>query len=128
MSVVANDNDDDNDNPNNYIFAMKDTKLYVPVVILSAKGKQKLSQRYRYISWSTNESCCSFGLKCFGIISYYYICVCNMRLHPLSIIKTTKYFNYEPRFNCVFSRNNLRRIKVGIYIINLDHKKNKGAH
>ena len=26
-------------------------------------------------------------------------------------IEITKYFNYEPRFNGVFSRDNLRRIK-----------------
>ena len=32
-------------------------------------------------------------------------------LHSLSNIKTTNYFNYEPRFDDVFSRNNLRRLK-----------------
>ena len=30
-------NDNTNDNPNNIIFTVKDTKLYVPVVTLSAK-------------------------------------------------------------------------------------------
>ena len=32
-------------------------------------------------------------------------------LHPLSNIEITKYFNYKPSFNCVFSRNNLPRMK-----------------
>ena len=37
-------------------------------------------------------------------------------LHPVSNIKITKYFSYEPRFNGVFSRNNLTRIKnLGFY-------------
>ena len=38
------------------------------------------------------------------------------------------FFNYEPRFNDVFSRSNLPRIKDGAYIINLDYKKSKGTH
>ena len=41
-------------------------------------------------------------------------------LHPLRNIETTNYFNYEPRVNGVFSRNNLSRIKDGAYAINLD--------
>ena len=32
-------------------------------------------------------------------------------------------FNYELRFNGVFSRNNLLRIKHGAYVINLNDKK-----
>ena len=38
-------------------------------------------------------------------------------LHPLSNIKITKYFSYKPRFNCVFSTNNLPRIRDGAYDI-----------
>ena len=34
-------------------------------------------------------------------------------LHPLIKIEITNYFNYKPRFNGVFSRNNLPRIKDG---------------
>ena len=49
-------------------------------------------------------------------------------LHPLHNIKITNYFNYKPRFNGVFSRNNIPRIKDGTYVINLDDKKNKGTH
>ena len=44
-------------------------------------------------------------------------------LHSLSNIKTTNYFNYEPRFDDAFSRNNLRRLKDWAYVINLDGKK-----
>ena len=32
-------------------------------------------------------------------------------LRPLSNLETAKYFNYEPRFNGVFSRNSLPTIK-----------------
>ena len=35
-------------------------------------------------------------------------------LHPLSNIEITKYFNYEPRFNYVFSRDHLPKIKDGV--------------
>ena len=34
----------------------------------------------------------------------------------------------EKRFNGVFSRNNLPKLKKGAYVINLDHSKNTGTH
>ena len=40
--LSAADNDNTNANPNNIISAIKGTKLYVPVVTLSAKDNQKL--------------------------------------------------------------------------------------
>ena len=40
----------------------------------------------------------------------------------------TNYFNCKPRFNDIFSRNNLPRIKNGVYVINLDDKKSKGTY
>ena len=40
-------------------------------------------------------------------------------------IEITNYFNYEPRFNGVFSRNNLPRIKDRAYVISLNDKKVK---
>ena len=43
-------------------------------------------------------------------------------LHPLRKMEITKYFIYESRFNGIFSRNNLPRIKDGVYVINLDDK------
>ena len=49
-------------------------------------------------------------------------------LHHLNNIEITNLFRYEPRFNSVFSRNNLPRIKDGTYFINLDDKNSKRAH
>ena len=46
-------------------------------------------------------------------------------LLPLSNIEITKYFNYEPRFDGVFPRNNLLRIEDGAYVTNLNDKKVK---
>ena len=43
---------------------------------------------------------------------------CFVPLHPLSNIEITQYFNYEPRFNGVYSRDNLPRIKDGAHVIN----------
>ena len=40
--LSAAGNDDTNANPNNIIFTIKGTKLYVPLVILSARDNQKL--------------------------------------------------------------------------------------
>ena len=48
--------------------------------------------------------------------------------HPLTNFEIQKYKN-EPRFNGVFSRNNLpKKIKDGTYIINLDEYANVGTH
>ena len=44
MASNGNDNDDDDANSNNIIFIIKDTKLHVLVVTLSAKDNQKLSK------------------------------------------------------------------------------------
>ena len=49
-------------------------------------------------------------------------------LNPLNNIEITNYFNDEPIFNGVFSRNNLPRIKDGGYVINLDDKNSNAAH
>ena len=43
LSAAGNDNT--NANPDNIIFTITDTELYVPVVTLSAKGNQQLSKR-----------------------------------------------------------------------------------
>ena len=39
--MFGNENDNDNAYSNNVIFTMKDTKLYLPVVTLSAEDNQK---------------------------------------------------------------------------------------
>ena len=44
-------------------------------------------------------------------------------------IEISEYYKNEPRFNGVYSRNNLsNKIKVGAYVINLDKYKNTGTH
>ena len=41
--------------------------------------------------------------------------------HPLTNIEINEYYKNEPRFNAVYSRNNLpNKIKKGAYVINLD--------
>ena len=41
--------------------------------------------------------------------------------HPLSNFELEMYYQNEPRFNGVFSRNNLpKKIKDEVYLINLD--------
>ena len=40
--------------------------------------------------------------------------------HPLTIFEIQKYYENEPKFNSVYSRNNLSKIKDGTYIINID--------
>ena len=41
--------------------------------------------------------------------------------HPLINFEIEKYYQDEPRFNGVYSRNNLpKKIKEGQYVINLD--------
>ena len=52
-----------------------------------------------------------------------------MRPHPLTNFEIEKYYKSEPRFNGVFSRNNLpKKIKDGAYIINLDEYADVGTH
>ena len=49
--------------------------------------------------------------------------------HPLTNIGRSEYYKNEPRFNGVYSRNNLpNKIKKGAYIINLDEYENTGTH
>ena len=49
--------------------------------------------------------------------------------HPLINIEISEYYANEPRFNDVYSRNNLpNKIKKGAYVINLDEYENTGTH
>ena len=53
--------------------------------------------------------------------------------HPLTNFEIQKYYKNEPRFNGVFSRNNLpeynsiKKVKDGAYIKNLDEYANVGT-
>ena len=52
-----------------------------------------------------------------------------MPFHPLTNIEIHEYYKNEPRFNGVYSRNNLPKIiKKGVYVINLDKYANIGTH
>ena len=49
--------------------------------------------------------------------------------HPLTNFELEKYYENEPRFNGVFSRNNLpKKIKDGAYVTNLDEYADVGTH
>ena len=48
--------------------------------------------------------------------------------HPLINFEIRKYYQNEPKFNGVYSRNNLPRVKDGAYIINLNKYKSIGTH
>ena len=49
--------------------------------------------------------------------------------HPLTNFEIQKYYPNEPRFNGVFSRNNLPlKIEDGVYIINLHEYTDVGTH
>ena len=48
--------------------------------------------------------------------------------HSLINFEIQTYYQNEPKFNGVYSRNNLPKIRDGTYIINLDESKSIGAH
>ena len=49
--------------------------------------------------------------------------------HPLTNFEMQKYYENDPTFNWVFSRDNLpKKIKDGAYVINLDEYKDVGTH
>ena len=49
--------------------------------------------------------------------------------HPLTKLEIQRHYQNEPRFNGVFSRNNLpKTIKDGEYVINLDEYADVGTH
>ena len=47
---------------------------------------------------------------------------------PLTNFEIQDYYKNEPRFNGVYSRNNLSKIKNGAYVINSDEYENIGTH
>ena len=52
-----------------------------------------------------------------------------MPSHPLTNFEIRKYYQNEPRFNGVYSRNNLpKRIRNTAYVINLDEYADVGTH
>ena len=52
-----------------------------------------------------------------------------MTPHPLTKFEIQKYYHNEPKFNGVYSRDNLpNTIKDGTYVINLDEYSDIGTH
>ena len=55
---------------------------------------------------------------------------CNSNIfnatHPLTILEIKKYYQNEPKFNGVHSRNNLSKIQDGANVIHLDEYKSIG--
>ena len=50
-----------------------------------------------------------------------------MLSHPLTNFELQKHYQNKPKFNGVYSRNNLSKIKDGAYIINCDEYESIGA-
>ena len=49
--------------------------------------------------------------------------------HPLTNFERKEYYENEPRFNGVYSRDNLpKTVKNGVYVINLDEYAHIGTH
>ena len=48
--------------------------------------------------------------------------------HPLINFEIQKYHQNEPKFNGVYSRNDLPKMKDMAYVINLDEYKSIGIH
>ena len=51
-----------------------------------------------------------------------------MSPHPLTNFEIQKYYQNEPKFNGVYSRDNLQKIKDGAYMTNLDEYSDIGTH
>ena len=51
-----------------------------------------------------------------------------MQPHPLTNFELVHYFKDKPRFNGVYSRNNLPKLQKVARIVNLDHSKNTGTN
>ena len=50
-----------------------------------------------------------------------------MPLHPLTNFEIQKYYQNEPKFNGVYSKDNLQKIKDRAYLINLDEYSDTGT-
>ena len=51
-----------------------------------------------------------------------------MPLHPLTNFEIQKDYQNEPKFDGVYTRNNLPKIKDGTYVTNLDEYSDIGTH
>ena len=51
-----------------------------------------------------------------------------MLLHPVTNLEIQKYYQNKPRFNDVYSRDSMPKIKDGTYVINLDDYSDIGTY
>ena len=51
-----------------------------------------------------------------------------MPSHPLTNFEIQKYYQNKHRFNSVYSRDNLPKVKDGAYVTNLDEYSDIGTH
>ena len=51
-----------------------------------------------------------------------------MAPQPLTNFEIQKYYQNKSRFHGVYSRDNLPKVKVGAYVINLDEYSDIGTH
>ena len=51
-----------------------------------------------------------------------------MLYHPSTNVDIQKYYQNEPKFNGLYSRDNLPKVRDEVYIINLDHYKSIETH
>ena len=51
-----------------------------------------------------------------------------MPSYPLANFEIQKYYQYEPRFNGVYSRDNLPKLEDETYVINLNDYTDIGSH
>ena len=48
--------------------------------------------------------------------------------HSLTNFEIQKYYQNEPRFNGIYSRDNIPKVKDGAYVVNLDEYTDIGTH
>ena len=48
--------------------------------------------------------------------------------HPLTNFEIQNYYQNKPRFNCIYSRDNVPKVKDGAYVINPDEYSDIGTH
>ena len=87
--VSSSGNDNTNDNPD-IIFPIRDTKLYVPVITLSAKDNQKLSKLFSQNKDLTNKYSYFLESKLLESIDYLF-CFIKIKMLILKDFKTQPY-------------------------------------
>ena len=89
-------------------------------IVRASSGRRSLTSSTSYGNKKKKRNCKSWLWKRMGFL---------MSPHPSTNFEIQKYYQNEPRFNGVFSRNNLpKKIKDGAYVTNLDEYADVGTH